>query len=401
MVRTTSTEDEEDDGFGVPVLPPGTVPQLYDLDTVTPMQEFKVFDKQNDDTDVVQAFPMGNKRHKTWLISAIKRSGKSTLILNAIEIYGKEFTDIYFLSPTAEDDPKFEKLVEKCRAHATFYRECSNRTILHVIADMRSNIKAWKREKLLWEAEKKDPFRDRGQSLRPPPIEPRHLFLMDDGADKFGSPHIKDTPLVMLNNNAHHLKTSIWLASQRFGFFIPAMRTNADMLTFFRIPNLKEEKNVLGEISCPRMTFLKCLALATKDDYSFLHIHFFDRGRPTFFKKTQRIIVPDSERYGSETLIREGIVDSSYWDDVPSKPVTDPPTKPTDPKLDDDDLTDYDLDEDGRPETHVDPLRLANVVAAGNNAGIKHVFPAMYQRATRWADVREKEKLRKLQYKFR
>lgn len=259
---------------------------------------FQALDKQNDSEGVDVAFPV-NKNHLLWMVVAKRRMGKSTLLLNVITtVYQNHFTDIYFFSPSARSDKKWKPIVEKLEDRATFYDDCSAELLQQALDDMEKNIKKYKEEMEWWESLKNDEaYREMwGDKMPPKPLEPKHLVILDDCVGKFGNPNDSQHPLVKLCNNSYHVKTSIWVAVQRYMYLLPVMRQNLDMLTLFRIQNKKELQSIKDEMQAPQDTFLKALLQATGKPYHYLHMHWCDGGNPTFFQNTQKMEIPDENR---------------------------------------------------------------------------------------------------------
>lgn len=263
--------------------------------------QFQALDNQNDKADVQTPFPK-NKNHLIWLIVAKRRLGKSTLLLNVLtNIYQKHFTDVYFLSPSARNDDKFKSVIEGLEERGTFYSDCTRETLEFVMQDMMNNIEQWKEDMESWEFMKIDPYRM--YKLPEKPIEPKHLIILDDCVDKFGAHNDPGHPLVRLCNNSYFHKTSIWVVTQRYNYLLPAMRQNLDMLTLFKIQNTKEMDDIISEVQCNKEIFIKAFTQSTMDDYSFLHIHWCDRGVSTCFKKYDRLEIPREQLIINERVV--------------------------------------------------------------------------------------------------
>lgn len=251
-------------------------------------------DKQNDDQDVDSPFPRNNN-HLLYIIVGKRRSGKSTKIANALlNYYDKHFTDIYFFSPSARRDKKLKPIVDKCLENFTFYEEFNGDTIQEVTYDIEKNIKQWEELKQQYEQAKKDPLL-RKSALPPEPVEPRHLLLLDDCVDKFGSHMDKSHPLVAICNNCFHKKLSIWVATQKFRYLLPAMRVNMDMITIFKCCNAQEKKAIEEEIGCPPKILKACYNDAMKTRYGDLHIHWIDGGLPKLFSRGSQFDIPEGD----------------------------------------------------------------------------------------------------------
>jgi hypothetical protein len=267
----------------------------------TPPEEhmLKPLDSQNEMHKTTEAIPADNN-HYQWMIVAKKRSGKSTLILQVLySKFKNHFTDIFFYSPTAAYDPKYEPLVTLLKKRGTFITSFTKDSLESTIAQCISNRDKYERAMKTWEERMKDP--DCPPSVkeifrREKPEEPRHLIVFDDCVDKFGSHSDYGHPIQRIFNNGFHLRCSVWVASQQFKALTPAMRKNMDMISFFKISNQDEINHICSEINAPRDVFLKAYKQSTDIDYGFLHVNWIRKSSvPSFFSKFTPIIIPPEE----------------------------------------------------------------------------------------------------------
>jgi len=250
-------------------------------------------DHQNDEEDVDSPFPR-NKNHLIWIINGKRRSGKSTVLRNALlNYYNGHFTNVYFFSPSARRDTKLKPIVDTCCKNFTFYEEFTGNAIQEVINDIEADIKMWEDLKMQYEIMKKDPLVAK-KDLPPEPVEPRNLLILDDCVDKFGNHMDKTHPLVAICNNCYHKKLSVWVATQKFKYLLPAMRVNMDMITIFKCCNDQEKKAIEEEVSVPIKILKACYNDAMCEPFGSLHIHWIDRGIPKLFSRGSQFDIPES-----------------------------------------------------------------------------------------------------------
>lgn len=204
-------------------------------------------------------------------------SGKSTIVLNLLELdkslggFRKAFNRIYVVSPTSNQDGKFEKLIREVEQDGNYYSECSNENIEEIM----EKIKAFNDE---FKQEKKNKKK-----------MPSSLVIIDDCADSFSKK--RNNKLNKMVLTLRHLKTSIFILSQKLNAIPPIIRGQARCITFFPTLNSKEEQTLIDEINIDKHLFKKLIDFCGQgDDHPFLHIK-LGQGQPIFFKKFDRIVL--------------------------------------------------------------------------------------------------------------
>ncbi len=204
-------------------------------------------------------------------------SGKSTIVLNLLELdkslggFRKAFNKIYVVSPTSNQDGKFEKLIREVEQDGNYYTECSNENITEIM----EKIKAFNED---FQLEKKNKKKT-----------PSSLVIIDDCADSFSKK--RNNKLNKMVLTLRHLKTSIFILSQKLNAIPPIIRGQARCITFFPTLNSKEEQTLIDEINIDKNLFKRLIDFCSAgDDHPFLHIK-LGQGRPIFFKKFNRIIL--------------------------------------------------------------------------------------------------------------
>lgn len=249
----------------------------------------KQLDKQKSTEGWEKAHP-ANINHIVWNIVAKRRTGKSTLILNTLfNLYPQHFTTIYLISPTAEQDEKYDTLVSFCKKSSSFYTSIDVETINNIIARIKDEIERYKDERV----------------RKPHIAEPKNLIILDDCAGSMGTRVGSGNPLDTIYNNSAHLKLSVWTSVQMFRSLLPSARKNCDMYSFFGIGNQTEFSDIVDEVSVPKHTFIKAYSQVVEvnpdeddemNDRStapFLHIHWLRvNNTPTLFNCYDRLDVP-------------------------------------------------------------------------------------------------------------
>ena len=214
--------------------------------------------------------PLGNLIH---IFCGRRGSGKSTVLLNLlkrkISPYYKSFDNIYLVSPTANRDEKFDKLVAELKEDGKFYDKLDESVIDTIV-------------------EKLTLFNDEYKKEHPKKV-PRNLLILDDCVNALPS----STQHSSINNiwtNGRHMKLNIWVCTQQLTKLNRLIRTNADLLTFFPTDNKREFETLSDEWSIEPKLLRDVYEFAINGPNSFLHISFCGR-KPMFFKKFDRIVI--------------------------------------------------------------------------------------------------------------
>ena len=163
------------------------------------------------------------------------------------------------ISPTAEHDPKFKKLVTELKQSDRFYDTPNNQTFEAVLNDL---------------SDAKDD-------------DEHSLLILDDCADRL--PKSTDTSLLnRLVILSRHYKLCIIITSQKYNKINPLIRTNADLISFFRTDNKKEFKTLDEDLNTDLEKLKKAYDFST-DKNNFLHINMYTNPI-TFYKNFDRIV---------------------------------------------------------------------------------------------------------------
>lgn len=219
--------------------------------------------------------PIGNLIH---IFCARRGMGKSTLLLSLLmrktSPYYRSFDNIYLVSPTAKRDAKFDKLVAELKYDHKFYDKLDEEVIDEII-------------------EKLTAFNDEYKEKHPKKV-PRNLLILDDCIHMLPA-STKGSSINQIFTNGRHLKLSIFLCTQQLTKLNRLIRTNCDLLTFFPTDNKKEFETLSDEWAIEPKFLRNIYEFAIDGPNSFLHISFCGR-KPVFFKKFDRIIIPNDEK---------------------------------------------------------------------------------------------------------
>ncbi len=236
--------------------------------------ELKALDHQ---VDLGKGKPFPNSNF-LYLICGGVGSGKTSLALNLLKIdrdkggFRKAYNRIYVVSPTAKYDDKWDRLIHEVDEEGNYYTECNDETIEDIMDKLEAFNEEWKMEE---EARKKK----RGK--------PSSLVIIDDCVDAFN--RRQKNKLNKLVLTLRHLKTSVWIMSQKLNAVPQLIRAQARCISFFPTLNRREEETLVNEINIDDTLFKKLIGFAGDgDDHPFLHIK-IGEGKPMFFRKFDRI----------------------------------------------------------------------------------------------------------------
>lgn len=222
------------------------------------------------DTGKNAPFP---KSHFLYLIVGGIGSGKTTTALRLLKInkddggFRKLYNTIYVVSPTARYDDKWDKLIQEVDQDGNYYQECNDDTIGEIIDKIEMSNEEYKeRDKV-----------------------PSSLVIIDDCVDAFSKK--KKSKLDKLILTLRHLKTTVFIMSQKLNAIPTLIRAQARCITFFPTINKREEETLYNEINVDEDLFKQIMDFcSTGDDHPFLHIK-LGEGRPIFFRKYNRILL--------------------------------------------------------------------------------------------------------------
>jgi hypothetical protein len=221
------------------------------------------------DNQVVRSDDPLPKQDIVWIINAGKGMGKSTMILSVLKSkngYKRFFDNIYLVSPTASRDTKFNKLIEELDKDNKFFSTCDDETIDEIMNKLRE-------------------FNDNFEEDR----QPHNLVIFDDCLSSLPK-STQRSAFNLLITTSRHLKTSVWILTQKYNKVNPLIRANMDLLSFFRTNNRLEFKTLEDDVNIDEKELKLLYDFATDKDNSFLHISFFG-GKPIFFNRFDKIIL--------------------------------------------------------------------------------------------------------------
>lgn len=217
------------------------------------------------------------KSHFLYLIVGGIGSGKTTTALRLLKIpkeeggFRKAYNRIYVVSPTAKYDDKWDRLINEVDDDGNYYQECTDETIGDIIEKIEIFNEEWKDDK-----------KHKGKT-------PSSLVIIDDCVDAFTKK--KKSKLDKLVLTLRHLKTTVFIMSQKLNAIPTLIRAQARCITFFPTINRREEQTFYNEINIDEELFKRIMDFcSTGDDHPFLHVK-LGEGRPIFFRKYNRILL--------------------------------------------------------------------------------------------------------------
>lgn len=211
------------------------------------------------------------KSNFLYIICGSVGSGKTTVALRLLKIpkedggFRKVYHTIYVVSPTAKYDDKWDRLINEVDEDNNYYTECNDETMGEIIDKIEASNE-----------------KNKGKN-------PSSLVIIDDCVDSFTNR--KKSKLDKLILTLRHLKTTVFLMSQKLNSIPTLIRAQARCITFFPTINRREEQTFYNEINVHEELFKKIMEFcSTGDDHPFLHVK-LGEGRPIFFRKYNRILL--------------------------------------------------------------------------------------------------------------
>ncbi len=196
--------------------------------------------------------PLPKNIYLIWTIYGMRGSGKSNLLLSSLrhkEFFKNYFDNIFLISPTAKNDNKFKHLVDELEEDDKYSSRCDEETVVNVMERIREFNEKWNYKK-----KKRDPH---------------NLIIFDDCIHELPKSTQKSSIHELITTN-RHLKTSIFITSQRFKSLSTLIRSNADIISFFKTNNLLEKKLFCDEYGIDEET-LDAICI---NNHDFIHITF-------------------------------------------------------------------------------------------------------------------------------
>jgi Cdc6-like AAA superfamily ATPase len=222
----------------------------------------KPLDKQIENSDA----PLPKNMYNIWTIYGMRGSGKSTLLLNSLnhkEFYKNYFDCIYLISPTATRDKKFELLCKELKDDNRCFSKLDEETIKNIMEEIKAFNDGWNYKK-----KKRNP---------------RSLIIFDDCLHELPKSTTKSVIHELITTN-RHLKTSIFITSQKFKALNTLIRANADIISFFTSNNEGEKKAFCDEYGIHE----ELLNDICQKNNDFIHITFCS-GKRIIFDKFDKV----------------------------------------------------------------------------------------------------------------
>jgi hypothetical protein len=201
-----------------------------------------------------------------WVLVGKRGSGKSNLLLNALEnaeLYKKHYDNIFLISPTANRDDKFQALCKELSKEDKCYEDVSNKIVEEILERIQKYNDEHKKRKR----------------------KPHNLIIFDDCISMLPRSTEKGSIFNKLIVQNRHYKTDVFITTQQFKKLSPLVRSNIDMISFFRNDNVMEKKSFMEEYNISE----ELLDDATDEAHSFLHIC-FNSNKPTYFKRFDKYV---------------------------------------------------------------------------------------------------------------
>lgn len=227
--------------------------------------------------------PLPVNNNVIWALISNKGGGKSTLLLNTLSRksspWYRIFNNVYFFSPTARRDNKFDKLVEELDIENKFYEDCTSENVKEVMEKLQEFNDDYirKQEEANEKKKKKKPIE-----------QPNNLIIFDDCLSDLPSSN-QGSPINKLFTTSRHLKTSIIITTQKYNKINPLLRNQIDLFSIFNTNSKREYETIVEDLNVEPDKFKRYYDFSTAEPFSFLHVSVFG-GKPKFFKKFDEII---------------------------------------------------------------------------------------------------------------
>jgi len=233
-------------------------------------EKLKPLDNQLNRNDVDE--PLPHTKSIIWIIVGSKGRGKTSLLINTLKTkdggYKKFFDNIYLFSPTGKSDTKIKKLVNELEEDNKYYDEFNEENM----NDVFDKIKAFNQE-----------YKEEN-----PNSTPHNLIIFDDCLSDLPK-SMEKSSLNRLIPNARHHNTYLIFLVQRYVGCNRLIRSQPDLISFFRSDNRKELEALTDDVNIDKDKLIALYKFATDDDPNgFLHINLLTR---KFYKKFDEILI--------------------------------------------------------------------------------------------------------------
>ena len=206
-----------------------------------------------------------NNNSIVYVISGRRGSGKSTLCIQLMshkKAYRKRFTNVFLISPTAESDKKFKKLVEELKEEdfPHFYDTLNEENIEEILNFIRRDND---------ENDKKN----------------LHCLILDDVV--LDLPKSKSSLINRIVITSRHLNLTIIIVTQKYNAIPTIIRNNMDLCSFFPSLNNHEIKTFQEDLNIDKDIFNAIYDYCCDESNSFMHANLV--GLPKFYRKFEPI----------------------------------------------------------------------------------------------------------------
>jgi len=228
--------------------------------------------KKNALTDMVKAHDnqlqidennIFGRKNFIYLCVGKKGSGKTSLILSLFNCpekdggFKKRFDKIYLVSTTALNDPKMDELVEELQKEGTFYNQINNDVVKDIIEDIKHTKDNWSKKS-----------------------KPEFCILFDDIIHNLPSNRKKGQAINELMTSNRHKNTCVCILSQRLNELNPLIRSQADVVSFFRSDNKKEDEIFTDTYNVSKEVLDYCV----NEPHSFITVSYLHK-KPKIYKR--------------------------------------------------------------------------------------------------------------------
>jgi len=186
-----------------------------------------------------------------YAIVGRKGTGKTNLLLNLIckpeSPWFKQFNLIFLIYPTAMNDKKLYPLIKDI-GDEQYYETLSDDVLKDILEQIDNHPK---RNKKSFNC----------------------LIIYDDVIHEVKKCKMLDR---FITQNRHLCITNVILVQKWNSYLKPIVRSNLDLISFFRTENNKELESFADEIGNPEV-IEKLYHYATEDPYSFLHVNMYSQ----------------------------------------------------------------------------------------------------------------------------
>jgi len=214
--------------------------------------------------------PFGKNNYAHIFLNIGKRgSSKTTLELNLLKNHYKRFFDkIYLFSSTGKKDPKMDKLIKELESSNQFFEEVNDDDLIRVMDEIEESNKI---------------IMDKDET-------PHNLIIFDDVIHSLDKSTRKNSPFNKLITGNRHYKVCIHVISQKYNMLSTLLRSNADLIAFFRSENTNEINALKNDINVNDKLFDDLYKFCVNEPYSFMLIN-LQTNPKTYYKKFDRILI--------------------------------------------------------------------------------------------------------------